>query len=100
MRAKFKTALSVLPFVAYIAWDNFGKPIWSVNVERWAEQRSLDQALNQNIDQISVPMMPEWLIEWVDFLTGDFIKGAATLGLFSGSGLLPLDKRISQEKKH
>lgn len=82
MRTRFRTALSAFPFIAYIAWDNFGKPIWSVNVERWAEQRSLDQALNQNIDQIPVRLMPEWMIEWINFLTGDFIKGAATLGLF------------------
>jgi hypothetical protein len=82
MRAKFKTALSAFPFIAYIAWDNFGKPIWSVNVERWAEQRSLDQALNENIDQISVPVIPEWVVEWINFLTGDFMIGAATLGLF------------------
>ena len=58
----FKQALSASAILAYLAWDNFGKPIWTVNVERWAEQRNLDQTLNENVQQISVSVMPGWVI--------------------------------------
>lgn len=74
-----KRALSGLAIIALLAWDNFGKPIWTVNVERWAESRKLDQTLNEQSSKISEAPMPDWVIEWVTFLTGDFLLGVATL---------------------
>ena len=77
MQPKPKQSISIATITLYILWDNFGRPIWNVNVERWAEQHNLDQTLND----IETPSVPAWLIDWVDFLTGDFFKGVVALAV-------------------
>lgn len=83
---KKKRWVAVVLFLAWFAWDNFGKPIWNLNVEKWAERYSLDTTLRDNVPPSALYSLMENATStagWVYYhLTGTFGLGFSLGALF------------------
>ena len=77
----FKRVAAAIALALWIAWELVIQPIWNINIERWAEQRRIDQTLNEQSSNLPEPPMPDWLIDSISFVTGDFLIG---VGAFAG----------------
>jgi hypothetical protein len=81
MWKKLKTAIYVLAVAVWFLWELFFEKIWTINVEKWAEKRQLDQTLTNQSEQITEPVLPESLVKFVDFVSGDFGLGVLSLAV-------------------
>jgi len=61
----------------WVLWDNFGKPIWTLNVERWAEKKMLDTQLRDSVPDSWWDSLIIWVQESFNFITGPFGLGFA-----------------------
>lgn len=73
----FKRLFSHFFFWAWVLWGAFLSPIWSLNIERWAESRDFDTKIDSATAHSPDVTLVSWMIGWVDYLTGDFLVGAA-----------------------
>jgi len=76
-----KWVVGGIGFLLFWAWQLFLQPIWNINVERWAEAREIDQTVDEASQRVDVFVMPEWLVDSVEFLTGDFLLGFVAASL-------------------
>ena len=99
----FKRVTNIALVLLFAAWELFFQPIWNINVERWAEERSLDEGINQVSPTIGGIPMPSWLTGVLEYFFGGFLQGMASLAavylLYDLYVLLVGKKRKSNQLK-
>ncbi|WP_157084369.1 hypothetical protein [Sediminimonas qiaohouensis] len=73
-----KRIISLSLLAALVVWELFVQPVWNINVERWAESRKIDGAID-TASRGDWMRLPDWASNLLAFLAGDFLIGAASV---------------------